>query len=164
MPDPKDYTVITDFVNYIEKDGTVNQSFKGFNVEKDMEVTAAEFQKIVDKLGGGSDTKRGPDYRTAVMNLWNKTLDEKQSLTAASMGISGEAGEFTDAIKKHLFHGHDLDKEYLIKELGDIRYYLEVAAFFLGTTMHEIEQKNIVKLTKRYPDGFSHEASKNRTE
>ena len=66
--------------------------------------------------------------------------------------------------KKHLFHGHELDRDALIKELGDIAWYLAEGAEALGISLEEVFERNIEKLKKRYPEGFSEERSINRTE
>lgn len=80
----------------------------------------------------------------------------------AALGLAGEAGEFADHIKKYQFQGHDLDKDHLIKELGDILWYVAQAAVGLETTIDEIMERNINKLKARYPDGFEAERSRNR--
>lgn len=101
-------------------------------------------------------------YKTHVLRTLRNELTNKELLGNVGLGLSGEAGEVADLIKKHLYHGHDLNKEKLINELGDVRWYLEVAAHAIGTTVEEIEAKNVEKLEKRYPNGFSKEASINR--
>jgi NTP pyrophosphatase (non-canonical NTP hydrolase) len=78
------------------------------------------------------------------------------------LGLAGESGEVADHIKKHLFQGHALNKEYLASELGDICWYISITAEGLGYTLGEIMQMNIEKLSKRYPDGFDSERSINR--
>lgn len=80
------------------------------------------------------------------------------------MGLNGEAGEAIDILKKHLFHGHELDKEHLAKELGDVAWYLAVSAEALGYDLETILQMNVDKLRKRYPTGFSTEKSLHRAE
>lgn len=80
----------------------------------------------------------------------------------AALGLTGEAGEFADLIKKINFHGHAKDTEHLIKELGDVLWYVALAAQILNTDLETIMEKNIDKLLARYPDGFSEERSKNR--
>ena len=65
---------------------------------------------------------------------------------------------------KHLFHGHELDRDALIKELGDVAWYLAEAATALDIDLSEVFERNIEKLKKRYPEGFSEERSINRTE
>lgn len=71
-----------------------------------------------------------------------------------ALGLSGEAGEFADEIKKVVFHGKEINREYLIKEMGDVRWYLEYLSLALDVTMDEVESKNVAKLRERYPDGF----------
>lgn len=83
------------------------------------------------------------------------------NIANAAMGLSGEAGECTDIIKKHLFHGHALDVEHLAKELGDVAWYIAVCAHIIGYDLETVLQMNVDKLRKRYPDGFSEEKSIN---
>lgn len=80
------------------------------------------------------------------------------------MGLNGEAGEAIDILKKHLFQGHDYDREHLAKELGDVAWYLAVSADALGYSLEEILNMNVEKLRARYPDGFEAERSVNREE
>ncbi|MBQ3566700.1 MAG: nucleoside triphosphate pyrophosphohydrolase family protein [Oscillospiraceae bacterium] len=80
------------------------------------------------------------------------------------IGLNGEAGEAIDILKKHLFHGHELDREHLAKELGDVAWYLAVTAKAIGYDLETIFQMNIDKLKARYPDGFSIEKSLHRAE
>ena len=80
------------------------------------------------------------------------------------IGLNGEAGEAIDILKKHLFHGHELDREHLAKELGDVAWYLAVTAKAIGYDLETIFQMNIDKLKARYPDGFSTEKSLHRAE
>ena len=75
------------------------------------------------------------------------------------MGLCGESGEAIDIVKKWLAQGHELDKEHLKKELGDIAWYLAEAATALDISLDEILQANIVKLQKRYLEGFDKEKS-----
>ena len=70
------------------------------------------------------------------------------------MGLCGESGEAIDIVKKWMAQGHELDKEHLAKELGDIAWYLAEAATALEIPLDDILQANIDKLKKRYPDGF----------
>lgn len=80
------------------------------------------------------------------------------------MGLNGESGEAIDILKKHLFQGHEFDKEHIAKELGDIAWYLAVSADAIGYDLETILQMNVDKLKKRYPDGFKTELSINRNE
>lgn len=78
------------------------------------------------------------------------------------MGLCGESREAIDIVKKWLMQGHDLDKDHLIKKLDNIAWYLVEAATALDVPLDTILQGNLDKLHKRYPDGFSINASINR--
>lgn len=78
------------------------------------------------------------------------------------MGLNGEAGECIDIVKKYFFQGHDMDKDKLVKELGDVCWYLAISAEALGVTLEEVMQRNVDKLLERYPDGFDPEKSVHR--
>ena len=85
-------------------------------------------------------------------------------LLNGALGLTGEAGEVADAIKKTIFHGHDLDRDGLIKELGDVCWYLALLCHAIDVPLEEVMSHNIEKLKKRYPEGFSESASINRKE
>lgn len=104
------------------------------------------------------------EYQRLAMTTLNKDLTKKEVLVNSVMGLNGEAGEVIDIVKKHLFHGHELKKDELIKELGDVAWYLAEAAYALDVDLETILVKNIEKLKKRYPEGFSVEDSINRKE
>jgi len=79
-----------------------------------------------------------------------------------SFGLMGELGEVIDLLKKHLFHKHELDREKLKYELGDLLWYVATTASTAGIMLDDIAESNIAKLKARYPDGFSEECSINR--
>lgn len=78
------------------------------------------------------------------------------------LGLAGEGGECADIWKKYLHQGHPLDREKLIKEAGDVLWYVAELAAGLGLTLEEIATRNIEKLRKRYPEGFAAERSIHR--
>ncbi len=102
------------------------------------------------------------EYQREAMTLLNPALTEKDVLMNALMGLCGESGEAIDLMKKHLYQGHELDKEKLIKELGDVAWYLAEAATGLGVDLSEIMRRNLDKLHARYPQGFDTNRSRNR--
>ena len=104
------------------------------------------------------------EYQKLAMRTLNPQLDKKDVLINGVMGLCGESGEAIDIVKKHLAQGHELDREKLIKELGDIAWYLAETAFALDVTLEEVLEGNIAKLKKRYPEGFAVEGSLNREE
>jgi NTP pyrophosphatase (non-canonical NTP hydrolase) len=80
----------------------------------------------------------------------------------ASMGLSTEAGELLDAMKKHIFYGKKLDMVNLQEELGDIFWYAAQLADAAGFTFEDTMEKNIAKLKARYPDRFTEKDAVNR--
>ena len=104
------------------------------------------------------------EYQKLAMTTLNPELSQKDVLINGVMGLCGESGEAIDIVKKWLAQGHELDKEKLAKELGDIAWYLAEAATALDIPLEEIFQGNIEKLKKRYPEGFDREHSLVRLE
>lgn len=102
------------------------------------------------------------EYQKLAMTTLNPQLDKKDVLINGVMGLCGESGEAIDIVKKWLAQGHELDKEKLAKELGDIAWYLAETAYALDLPLEQIFQGNIDKLKKRYPEGFDSERSINR--
>lgn len=85
-------------------------------------------------------------------------------LVISGLGITGEAGEVAELLKKHIGHGHPLDRDKLAKELGDVLWYISDIATACELNLAKIAERNITKLRERYPEGFSTEASINRKE
>lgn len=78
-------------------------------------------------------------------------------LITAQAGLTAEAGEFGEVVKKIVFQGKPLTEEnvfHLKRELGDICWYLSVACASLNTSLEEILIMNVEKLSARYPQGF----------
>ena len=94
------------------------------------------------------------EYQKLAMTTLNPALSKKDVLINGVMGLCGESGEAIDIVKKHLAQGHPLDREKLIKELGDIAWYLAETATALDVNLEEVLQGNIEKLRRRYPEGF----------
>ena len=84
---------------------------------------------------------------------------EKKQLIVEFIDEEGMFDDVIDIVKKWLAQGHELDKERLSKELGDIAWYLAEAATALDLSLEQILQANIDKLKKRYPDGFDSKRS-----
>jgi len=80
-----------------------------------------------------------------------------------SMLLSSEAGEFVDAIKKHVIYGKELDLENVLEELGDIEFALAGFRLMLGVNREDCLVANLTKLNKRYPTGaYSDEQGRKR--
>lgn len=102
------------------------------------------------------------EYQNLAMRTLNPDLDKKDVLINSVMGLCGESGEAIDIVKKWLAQGHELDRERLAKELGDVAWYLAEAATALDLPLEQIFQGNIDKLKKRYPEGFDAQNSIDR--
>jgi NTP pyrophosphatase (non-canonical NTP hydrolase) len=78
-----------------------------------------------------------------IMLVWN------------ALGLAGEAGEVADTIKKAVFHQYGLDRDEMIKELGDVLWYMAALCTNLDVSLDDVMQRNIDKLKRRYPDGYT---------
>lgn len=96
------------------------------------------------------------EYQELALRTVNKDLDKRDLLINASMGICGEAGETIDIVKKHLGHKHELDREHIKEELGDIMWYIAEMCYVLEINLDDVCENNIAKLKKRYPEGFDY--------
>lgn len=88
-----------------------------------------------------------------------KPMEPADDLMHAALGLAGEAGEFADAIKKHLVYGRELDRENAAEEIGDILWFCALACQTLGISMASVAQANIDKLRLRYPEKYSDQHS-----
>ena len=104
------------------------------------------------------------EYQSLAMRTLNPALGKKDVLINGVMGLCGESGEAIDIVKKHLAQGHALDREGLIKELGDVAWYLAETAYALDVDLETVLAGNIEKLRRRYPQGFEREKSIDRTD
>jgi NTP pyrophosphatase (non-canonical NTP hydrolase) len=80
------------------------------------------------------------------------------------LGLVGESGEFADKIKK-LIRDHDgkiVNKEELVKELGDVLWYLAMISYYLDVDFSEVAEKNIAKLADRAKRNLIHGQGDNR--
>jgi NTP pyrophosphatase (non-canonical NTP hydrolase) len=89
-------------------------------------------------------------------------------LMTAAFGMSAEAGEFTEIVKKMFLQGKPYNEdnvEHLKIELGDILWYAAQACMALDVSFEEVMERNYLKLSARYPEGaFDVYRSENRAE
>lgn len=104
------------------------------------------------------------DYQKLAARTINPKQDHRDNLGNFALGLTGEAGETGDYIKKHLYHGHDLNLEVVRNELGDVLWYAAGLATAVGLDLDDVAQGNIDKLRRRYPEGFTEAASKARVD
>jgi NTP pyrophosphatase (non-canonical NTP hydrolase) len=71
-------------------------------------------------------------------------------------GISGEAGEVTDLLKKVYFHGKLMEVGKLREELGDVLWYIQLLCNIYDLSVPELIIDNMDKLVERYPTMHPH--------
>ena len=112
---------------------------------------SSEYPKLVDRLN----------------ELKAQGADVSRLMTAA-FGMSAEAGEFTEVVKKIFLQGKPYTEEnifHMKRELGDLCWYLAQACMALDITFEEVLEMNYQKLSARYPEGtFNVYRSENRIE
>lgn len=92
------------------------------------------------------------------------TPEDAHSLHMA-VGISGEAGELLDAVKKAAIYRKPIDRTNVVEELGDLEFYMEGLRQGLGITREEVLTANIAKLSKRYSGGtYTDKAAQERAD
>ena len=104
----------------------------------------------------------GKEYQRLAMRTAPNGLMPDDKIINAALGLTGEAGEFADIVKKYRFQGHKLEKDHLAKELGDILWYVAMGCEAIGVSMDKVMEMNIEKLKARYPEGFDSDRSQHR--
>lgn len=121
-------------------------------------MTGNEYQKAAMRTYDGKATKRLQQK----IGWFYKDPTDFGAILNACLGLSGEVGELNDLIKKWVFQDAEIDMKHLIKEVGDVLWYVAQMCEAINSTVDEAMRINVEKLLKRYPDGFSAELSANR--
>lgn len=118
----------------------------GVNVIKEeIEMTGNEYQKLAMRTNDGK----------AQLRLEQEMLiGNVGELFNGVLGLTGEAGEVADLVKKVVFHEKGIDLSHLQKELGDVLWYIAMICHACGFDLDEVMEQNIEKLKARYPEGF----------
>lgn len=82
-----------------------------------------------------------------------KVYPEKHAIVYPALGLAGEAGEIAEKVKKWLRGDRELDREGLLKELGDPLWYIASLADDLGFTLQDVVNANVEKLSSRKERG-----------
>ena len=126
-------------------------------------------KKYLEFVNGvtSQESKDSEAFTSRIADLYHQDFPTERLLTAA-VGMSAEAGEFTEVVKKIIFQGKPVNEEnlfHLKRELGDIMWYVAQACMGLDISLDEVLAMNVEKLSARYPDGtFDVHFSENRQE
>ena len=115
-------------------------------------------------------SKASSDFTSLLSRLTELEVGDADvpRLMTAAFGVSAEAGELAEIIKKIFLQGKPYNEENIIhmkKEAGDILWYMSQLCIALDTTFEELMEINYQKLSARYPEGtFNIHRSENRVE
>ena len=100
------------------------------------------------------------EYQEFVKSM--KVYPEKHAIVYPALGLVGEAGEISEKVKKWLRGDKELDKQGLLKELGDPLWYIASLADDLGFTLQDVVDANVEKLSSRKARNLIHGEGDNR--
>lgn len=129
-----------------------------------MTIDTQKYIEFVDAV----TSEQSKDYEAFIYRLQELEGQEfpSERLLTAAVGMSAEAGEFTEIVKKIIFQGKPVNEDnlfHLKRELGDIMWYVAQACMGLNVSLNEVIEMNFEKLSARYPEGsFSIERSEKR--
>ncbi len=89
---------------------------------------------------------------------------EKCDLWHVASCVPAEGGELFDAVKKYVIYGHEIDRENIIEELGDLEFFMARVRQILIINREMTLVANIEKLKERYPSGYSDTAAMERAD
>jgi NTP pyrophosphatase (non-canonical NTP hydrolase) len=104
------------------------------------------------------------EYSAFVKSRFKPMETPVHTLLHAAVGMSGETGEFLDAVKKVWVYRKKPDIDNIVEELGDILFYFTAACQLIRVNPLQVMAVNVQKLQKRYPDGYTDEAAQARAD
>ncbi len=98
-------------------------------------------------------------------DILTSATPEKLNMWHSATGISGEAGELLDAVKKYVIYNKPLDRENIIEELGDLEFYMEQMRQAIDIDREDVIYSNMFKLSERYKSlTYSDQAANDRAD
>lgn len=92
--------------------------------------------------------------------------DVDAQLMAQVLGLGGEAGEVLEKFKKIVRDKQgkldDAAKQEIIKELGDVLWYVNAISYLIGSSLEDVARKNNEKLANRQKRNKIHGSGDNR--
>lgn len=98
------------------------------------------------------------EYQALALRTAAPMPTQSAHLAHACIGMQTESGEFATEVKRMAYYNKPMTEEmrlHMIEEVGDLLWYVALAAEHLGTSLRSIARENIAKLSLRYPDKFS---------
>ena len=126
-------------------------------------MTGNEYQDLAMRTFDGEARKR-LDAPIGVYNVDPQQLGEIDipALINGVLGLTGEAGEVSDLVKKGIFNEKGLDMDHIKKEVGDVCWYLALICKACCFDLDSVLETNVEKLKNYYPDGFDVERANHR--
>ncbi len=150
-------------------DGWTREFYREQLEEKQSKTMTVNTQRYLEFVNGvtSEQSKDNEAFVYRIQELEGQEFPTERLLTAA-VGMSAEAGEFTEIVKKIIFQGKPVNEENLFhmkRELGDIMWYVAQACMGLNVSLDEVIEMNVDKLKARYPGGeFDVHHSENRVD
>jgi NTP pyrophosphatase (non-canonical NTP hydrolase) len=94
------------------------------------------------------------EYRRLVLKT-AKNIHPDDQLLRTAISLCVNSGEFANLVNKMEFQNQELDREHLIRKVGDIIWWIEYAAMVLGVSIDEVKEINIAKLKLKNPEAFA---------
>jgi len=102
-----------------------------------------------------------------MIDMYSQFVEDKmitkgrERLIENALGLTGEAGEVSEKIKK-LFRDNRIDDEAVLKELGDVLFYTVALSNIFGGSLVKIIELNMEKLNARVKNGTLQGSGDNR--
>lgn len=109
------------------------------------------------------ETMTGNEYQKLAGRTINQDLDDIEQMMHSLHGMVGEVGEIHSLFQK-VYQGHEIDEEHLMKEVGDLLWFIAEFCTSLEWELEDIMKMNIEKLKARFPEGFTVDGSLHRQE
>jgi len=102
-----------------------------------------------------------------MIDMYSQFVEDKmitkgrERLIENALGLTGEAGEVSEKIKK-LFRDNRIDDDAVLRELGDVLFYTVALSNIFGGSLVKIIELNMEKLNERVKNGTLQGSGDNR--
>jgi NTP pyrophosphatase (non-canonical NTP hydrolase) len=102
-----------------------------------------------------------------MIDMYSQFVEDKmitkgrERLIENALGLTGEAGEVSEKIKK-LFRDNKIDDDAVLRELGDVLFYTVALSNIFGGSLIKIIELNMEKLNERVKNGTLQGSGDNR--